>query len=380
MTRIPIKVVISSLLILSFLQLGMLQNAECMGTNKNSEITIGILLPLGTFTGEQAKNGCELAIRHLNSAGSSIFKGLWEDSRSNPSAAGTRMEFLVSKKNVLGIVGPISSAPAVAVQDIANRARIVTISPLASTPALSKANDYFYRTWPSDASDAKYSSQYIKTSLKKDSAVVLYIGASYGIGLAEAFEKDFKAIGGTIRDVIQYPGDTQTFGPIAKRVIQNAPDVLYYVGYPPDMAEVLRELHTRQINFPVVSSAIVSDPTVVKLAGKYAENIMFPFPVTFDTKGTTSEMILFLKDYKELYGEEPSFIAAQAYDSFMLLAKGIHKVGTNDLPTREQIQNAMRSIKSFSGATGTFTLDQNGDAVRDFQMFHIKNGTMAPLL
>jgi ABC-type branched-subunit amino acid transport system substrate-binding protein len=86
----------------------------------------------------------------------------------------------------------------------------------------------------------------------------------------------------------------------------------------------------------------------------------------------------FFDAYKMAYKEDPSFIAAQAYDSFKLLVTAIKKAidKSDKAPTRENVHVAMESIKTFSGATGNFNLDENGDAVRQFQMYQIINGKM----
>jgi len=376
--------ILVGLLLYFALQMTFIPTGQCANTTKMAAtVKIGFLLPLGTITGDRSRKGCELAIRHLNKkhAGSYKFMAEWEDSRKNPSASGTRMEELAADINIIGVIGPVDSGPAIAAADVSNRSNLVTISPLASTPALSSPGDFFYRTWPSDASDASVASKYTREVLSKEKAVVLNIGAPYGQGLAKAFVNDFHKRGGKVLDTIEYPANMQTFGSIATRVIKQKPDVLYFVGYPPDMAEILRELRSRNISFPIVSAAIVSDPTVVKLAGKNLDGVIFPFPNTFNPKNSSNEMRTFFQEYKDAFGTDPGFLAAQSYDSTMLVAHAIllaAKGGTK-VPTRGEVHKAMEEIRAFSGATGNFQLDENGDAIREFQMFKILNGAMSPI-
>jgi branched-chain amino acid transport system substrate-binding protein len=342
---------------------------------------IGFLLPLGTETGAQARKGGELAIRDLNAefAGTVHFEARWEDDRDEPATAGTGMEALATSADVLGVVGPVNSGPAIAAADVGNRRHISLVSPLASTPALAKPDDYFFRTWPSDASEGTFASGYVRTTLRLQRIVLLHVGAPYGQGLAHAFAADFRSHGGTILDTIEYPPDTQTFGALAKRVVDSSPQVLYFVGYPPDMAELLRVLRSRSPAFPVVSAAIVADPSVARLAGKNVEGVIFPFPATFDSGVVDAAMRRFATDYKAAYGQDPGFVAAQAYDATMLIGRAIGKgAHGSQLPSRESIMRTLSNTGQVQGTTGPFHFDANGDAVRQFRMYEIRGGRMVP--
>lgn len=361
----------------------MVELASAMGTSQTPEVKLGLLLPLGTTTGDQMRKSSELALSELNEKfkGKIQFVGRWEDSRSDPAAASTRMEELAADKEVMGVMGPVDSGPAVAAMDVANRYGLVLISPLASSMVLAIPGDYFFRTWPPDAADASCSSQYAVESLGKKEAVMLFIGATYGQGLAEAFAQDFERRGGNILDSIEYPPDTQTFSSIVKRVISHSPQLLYFVGYPPDMAEVLRELRSKNIGFPVISSAVVSDPSVVQLAGENVEGVVFPFPTTFDASSDLKESKRFLESYKNKFGEEPSFVAAQAYDSVNILSQAIITAMSEDKSTlsRKSVKRALETMGTYVGATGELSFDKNGDAIRKFKMYEIRNGKISPL-
>lgn len=344
---------------------------------------IGFVLPLGDENGRHARQGAEVALDELNQTyGDRLsLNGRWEDSRGEPVATGTRMEALASDESVLGVVGPINSGPATNAADVANRNQLVLISPLASTPVLAQPDDFFFRTFPSDAAEAHFAADFARNRLKVGRIVVLYIDAPYGQSLISAFVEAFEEIGGQVLDTIQYKGNTQTFGPFVDRVQSQSPEALYYVGYPPDIAEVLRELRSRKVAFPVLSAAIIADPSVATLAGENVEGVMFPFPSTYRTQHGTDKMIEFREDYRKKFGEDPSFVAAQAYDAVVMLGQAIitAQEDSQALPSRGQIREALEKMDELEGATGTFHLDVNGDAVRQFRMYRIQNGQMTPL-
>ena len=68
----------------------------------------------------------------------------------------------------------------------------------------------------------------------------------------------------------------------------------------------------------------------------------------------------------------PGFLPS-AYDAVMVLADAIRRAQSQD---REKIRDTLAATKSFQGATGTITFDENGDPVnKDAVILKFENGT-----
>ena len=81
---------------------------------------------------------------------------------------------------------------------------------------------------------------------------------------------------------------------------------------------------------------------------------------------------LFYKDYTKKYGEEPIGWASYAYQAAVVALDSIKRAGVKD---RAKILEAMRATKDFTGITGTFSFDANGDTTRtDMVGFLVKDG------
>jgi len=339
---------------------------------------IGVLLPLGSDDGVLARRGAELAFKDLTEryGGSIHFQPEWEDSRGDPDNAGARAGDLARDPAVLGIVGPVNSAPARSAVGVANREGVVLVSPMASTPTLSSAGDFFFRTWPSDATEAAFVAQFTRAQLGVEKVFVMYIGNEYGIEIAKRFGSSFQEDGGSIVASVEYPEETEEFAALVARVLATSVEDLYFVGYPIEIAAFLKELRSRDSRLRVLSTAMMADPRVTSAAGENAEGVVFPFPDTYVSGSGIASMEHFQERFLSTFGEAPGFLAAQTYDAVTLLGEAIVAASVDGLPDRERVRQAIDNIHEFEGATGRFRLDVNGDALREFEMYVIRNGEM----
>ena len=79
----------------------------------------------------------------------------------------------------------------------------------------------------------------------------------------------------------------------------------------------------------------------------------------------------FAKDYAVLTnGGEPDFIAANAYDSTMMIAAAIANCGSTD---RAAIKDALYKT-TIDSTAGRLSFDKNGEAVKSCVMFKVENG------
>jgi branched-chain amino acid transport system substrate-binding protein len=63
---------------------------------------------------------------------------------------------------------------------------------------------------------------------------------------------------------------------------------------------------------------------------------------------------------------------AEAYDSVVLLSEIIARCGDSV----ERVKECLYQTKDYEGASGRFSIDINGDAVRDYEMHRVLDGTV----
>lgn len=172
------------------------------------EVKIGLLLG---YTGPvesmmvAISAGGELAIKEVSDSGlflnGSTAIAVKADSTCVDNAAATAAaERLITSDGVKAILGADCSGVTGAVlTNVALPNGIVMISPSATSPGLSEAEDngLFFRTAPSGAREGQVMSEILMEQGVK-SVAVTYTNNDYGKGLADTFEASFTAMGGEI--------------------------------------------------------------------------------------------------------------------------------------------------------------------------------------
>ncbi|MEM6388068.1 MAG: ABC transporter substrate-binding protein [Pseudomonadota bacterium] len=176
----------------------------------HGEIKIGIILgftgPIESLT-QQMAGGAEIAMAEVSASGlllgGSTVTPVRGDSTCVDAAAATSVaEQQITGDGVKAIMGADCSGVTGAIlQNVAVANGVVMISPSATSPGLSHANNedegLFFRTAPSDARQGVVMTEVLMEEGINEVAVT-YTNNDYGKGLADAFEAAFTAAGGSV--------------------------------------------------------------------------------------------------------------------------------------------------------------------------------------
>jgi len=172
------------------------------------DIKIGVILgftgPIESLTPQMA-DGAELAMAEVSDSGlllggSSVTSVRADSTCIDAAAATTAAERLITSDGVAAIMGADCSGVTGAIlANVALANGVVMVSPSATSPGLSTAEDngLFFRTAPSDARQgAVMTNVLIEQGI--NTVAVTYTNNDYGKGLADSFQAEFEAAGGTV--------------------------------------------------------------------------------------------------------------------------------------------------------------------------------------
>src|ERR1017187_747284 len=282
-------------------------------------VTIGAILPL---TGEAAsygsplRKGMALAIEEMNSRGGIQGKPLrivYEDDQNKPQVGVTAFNKLTTVDRVPMVIGSMFSAVTLAVAPVAERDRVVLLSPTASAIELTSAGEYFFRIYPSDAYDGLFLANFAYDQLKARVASMVTLQATSTSSVSALFEKTFQSKGGEIRLREFYKEGTTDFRPLLSRISHMRQDLLFLPGSLNEMAILLRQARELGVNISKLSISTVYDPKILSLAGPAAEGIMFSSPV-FSPASDTPSIRSFVELYRKTYNSQPDILGAYGYD------------------------------------------------------------------
>ena len=223
------------------LLLATVATAALSGAAFAEEVKVGILIgftgPIESLTPDMAA-AAELAMKEVSDSGKflggSTMIGVRADSTCGDAAAGTAAaERLVTSDAVKGIVGgDCSGVTGAVLQNVARPNGMVMISPSATSPALSTAEDdgLFFRTAPSDAREGEVMAD-ILTEKGVKSIALTYTNNDYGKGLAEAIAASFTAKGGVVTINAAHEDGKADYAAEVAALASAGGDLLVVAGY-----------------------------------------------------------------------------------------------------------------------------------------------------
>lgn len=300
---------------------GTKDNSSSSGSGgKQCDLKIGYF---GALTGDAAnlgvniKNGVELAVNQYNAKHSDCKVTLETfDSQGDPSVAPALAQKAVSDKKLVGIVGPAFSGESKAADPIFEQAGLNIISASATNPSLSEQGwKVFHRVLGNDATQGPAAAKYIKDVLKAQKPFVIDDSSEYGKGLADIVRQDLgSAVVGN--DTVQ---QKQTdFSASVTKVKASGADALFYGGYAPEAAPLVKQLRDAGWKGTFVAADGVKDQSFIDNAGPAAVGAVVTCPcVPADIAPE------FAKAYKAKYNQDPNTYSGEGYDAATILLDGI---------------------------------------------------------
>ena len=334
-------------------------------------MSIGVVMPLtgdlATY-GQNAKNGIEMAAQEINHKGDIKVELFTEDSKGQPQTAVSAMQKLISANKVSAIVGEMGSSAFLAMAPIANRQKVVIVSPAASSPAITNAGEYVFRIWPSDDFEASVIADYTRRKGYKKVAIV-FVNNDYGRAMRETFGRKIKGFGASIVASELFQQNSTDMRAQLTKVKAAQADVIFLISYPKDTVIFLSQSQQLGMNLPILSTSTFEDPKILQAQKVAAEGVVFSSPVPPDPKDDV--VANFKSAYQKKFGKEPGLVADYGYDCLKILVEGAQRGGGTDGPS---IQQGLQKIKNFKGASGLINFDPNGDVVKPAGLKTVKNG------
>jgi branched-chain amino acid transport system substrate-binding protein len=200
-------------------------------------LILGFTGPLESITPDMG-HGAELAMSEVSVSGKfmggATVTSVRGDSTCIDAAAATAAaERLVTSDRVSAIMGAdCSGVTAAILQNVARPNGIAMISPSATSPALSTAEDdgLFFRTAPSDARQGEVMTMVMMDRGYKNAALT-YTNNDYGKGLADSFQAAFEKAGGKITITTSHDEDKADYSSEVGALASAGGDILVVAGY-----------------------------------------------------------------------------------------------------------------------------------------------------
>ncbi|HZU03250.1 MAG TPA: branched-chain amino acid ABC transporter substrate-binding protein [Ktedonobacteraceae bacterium] len=355
-------------------------------------------------SGKPAENGAHLAVDQANANHTISGYTLVFDPKDDvgpsgihdPAVGAQNVTSLVGDALVAGIVGPFNSNVAKSEMPITNQAPLAQISPANTNTCLTQegadvgcsgANDVvptlrptgkvtYFRIATTDSHQGPAGADYLYKTKGYKSVYVIDDAETYGLGIADAFGKEWQSLGGKMLGRSSEPGTTTSYVSLLTQIAAKHPDVIYFGGLDSTGGILIRQqmLQVAALkNTPFAGGDGLQTGTFASTIGLNNGGPVYATVATADETKIPSAQA-FIKQYDSVYGAANlGAYSAAGYDSANILIQAIKTALANGAHTpkdasdaagakafRQAVIDAVQNI-SYDGVLGHQSFDKNGD-------------------
>lgn len=380
--------------------------------------TVGAILPLSgrqQAVGYRALRGLQLGLG-IYSPGkkTSGFRLAVIDSEGNPDIARRAVERLVVEDNAVAMVGGLLSRTAGSETSKAQEFGMPTVV-LGQKAGLTETGEFIFRNALTSQMQAEHLAYVAIERLGLKRFAILFPNDPYGTEFANFFWDAVKIRGGSVNAAQPYDPKETDFRGHVQRMVGNfyvedrseeyrvryrqyleknprrsarqsqatpeeilPPIVDFDALFIPDSARAAGQIapmlaYNDVDNVRLLGTNLWNNASFVSRGQKFVENaIIVDGLYTGDRSFAASD---FVKAFKDVFGEEPGMIEAQAYDTGLLLRQLIASGAT----TRTELQEKLTNVKGFPGAFGALDMSPTRELKRPISVLTVKEGKLVPL-
>ncbi len=299
------------------------------------------------------------------------------DTVGQPTRAVISVQKLIKSDKVLAVIGPFSSGSALAAIPIIQKSKIPNIALGASRKIVEPTKKWIFNTVQTDRNAVIRIYEYMqKQGIKKIGIITVSNGfgdsgreqlldqsSKYGIQVV-ADEK----FGGKDSDMTAQLTSIQTTD--AQAIVS------WTVG--PTITIVTKNWKQLAMKIPLYQSHGAASQKLLKMAGKAAEQMIFPAPKLIvvdqiaDSDPQKKILNAYRDSYEKKYGQAVSKFGGNAHDAIRIIVAALKAVG----PDRAKIRDYIENLKNYVGIVGVYNYsptNHNGLTKDYFVMVQVEN-------
>jgi branched-chain amino acid transport system substrate-binding protein len=348
--------------------------ASCSFLAHSQDIKIANIVELsgaGTTSGTMFKNGVEMAIKEINTAGGILGRKIaftTEDTQSQPGVAKGLTQKAVDD-DVFAIFGPVFSGSIMVSMAESRRGETPNFTGGEAGSITAQGNPYVFRTSFGQSIAFPKLARYINAKSKK--LAIIYVNNDFGKGGLTTIKQLLVNSPTQVVAEISTESGHIDFSAAVIQAKQSGADALFAYTNGEESARLLRELRKQGWNKPVIGETTLTSAKVVELAGEAANGAVAHVGLTVEAP----QLQDFGKRYQAIYNSGSDHNGVKGYTGVYVLKAAIEKAGKLD---RKAVAAAIRSncfsAKQYPGILMDVCFDDKGDIDRESFITEIRNG------
>lgn len=323
--------------------------------------------------GTAGRNGFMLAIEEQNAKGGlhgRPIEVIYKDDQQQPQRAQTLIDELL-KENVDAIIGPMTSAMAMATVTQINEANTLMMACTVSTNQLSDLDDSFMRPLSDNETHAAKMGAFIKQHepLAKRAVAIVDLGnKAYTLDWVEGFKQAYENESNSLRATHTFISTDDTpFARVANVAMKINPDLVVLAMNAVDATLMIKQIRLANPDVVIAVAEWAGTERLVQLGGQYVENVYVPQYI--DRSSTKKSYLTFKQRFNKRFQSAPGFPALFCYDATQMVLTGLSRQKAS-----QSLKETLLSIGSFNGTQGSIRLNQYGDGQRSTFITRIQYG------
>jgi len=322
----------------------------------------GPLKPLGT----QTVNGLKLAVEHFkvnNPELASFIQLNINDDQSLPSKALEVTKNLIDSRSADVFIGPLTSTATLTVSPIIETSRKPLVT--ATETSILNNSNYFFRSPTADSYQAILLARFTFQKLgKKRVSIIFQKDSQYSKQMKEAYEQEFKRLGGVIANIEFFVGGVTDFSPILKAIKRKKSAAIFAPVFYDSVSQLVIQSKKSGLSIPFIgvtawdSPSLYSNTSKIAIAGHY-------FPAYFSIDDPNEAIKEFVLSYRRRFGKAPDVYAALSYDAAMVIVEAYKKANTS---RTTPFLNALTNLKEVTGLYPIISFDKHRNARRSMSI------------
>lgn len=355
---------------------------------KGKSLDLGVTVALsgdGAFYGDIELKGARLAAKQIEELGGPEFNVIAKDNRSADPAAGVRAARELGESGVQLALSSYSADIGAMLPGI-EKYKMLTLDGGGGTFLYAQGKPFFWGTRANTPTDAYPGIvEYLQSSMPEVERVSV---VAWDLGpLNEVMEDEVRSAleegGIELAGYEPTPIGTTDYAVAIQHLKDQEPGAIFTILYGLDLANFMKQYVTAGIGEPTIGFDFTEEGAAA--AGSALDGYMFAYDF-FDPADPPNDWAkIFVDSYREEYGEEPNYLAANYYEDVFSLWDLVRRVladggNPNDGPALQEALLANPTFKSVYGGdaetAGTLRLDKKSHSVsrREMGLFRYDAG------
>jgi len=348
-------------------------------------IKVGALFAVtgpASFLGVPEANTAEMLADQINEAGGINGRKveiLVRDTGGDPQKTVALAMELISKDNVVAIVGPSRSGSSLAVIKAVTEHEVPLVSCAAAETIISPVEQrkWVFKTPQKDSQVIRHIYMKMK-DMKLSKAGIITGTTGFGLEGRKQLLKLAEEMGiEIVADETYPPTATDMTAQLTKIKASGAEAVINW-SIVPAQTIVPKNMKQLRMDIPFFQSHGFGNVRFAEDCGAAGEGIMFPAGRILavedlpDDHPQKAPCLKYKQDYEARFKEPVSTFGGHAYDAIMIVFKAIEKAG----PDRAKVRDAIEATKGFAGTGGVFNMsptDHNGLGMDALEWLTVKD-------